>query len=121
MLFGAYQGHIPHLLKAGLLTGGAVVWSLWDGYLTDTRGQQFVSSLENAGIPLIHHHTSGHASPEDLRRLVDALNPTIVVPIHTEAPDQYPAFLKRPVTQRHDGQWWAAAGQGSESDVTPPD
>jgi ribonuclease J len=95
VLFGAFQGHVPHLLKSGLLTGGEVVWSMWDGYLADHRGQQFVTSLENAGIPLIHRHTSGHASPADLKRLGDAIGPAVIVPIHTEAPDRYAAALCR--------------------------
>lgn len=107
VLFGAYQGHIRHLLKAGLLTGGAVVWSLWDGYLTDPRGQQFVASLDQAGVPLIHYHTSGHASPADLRRLVQALKPAVIVPIHTEAPDQYTEVLGREATPQADGEWWS--------------
>lgn len=106
VLFGAYQGHIPHLLKSGLLTGGAVVWSLWDGYLSDLSGQRLTSSLGAAGIPLIHHHSSGHASPADLKRLVDALNPAAVVPIHTEAPDQYTEVLGRPAEHHADGEWW---------------
>lgn len=29
--FGAYQGEIPRLIRDGLMTVGAVVWSLWDG------------------------------------------------------------------------------------------
>jgi ribonuclease J len=108
VLFGAFQGHIPHLRKAGLLTGGAVVWSLWDGYLTDTRGQQFVTSLQEAGIPLIHHHTSGHASPSDLKRLVQAMNPVVIVPIHTEAPERFAEVVGGPVILRDDGAWWSA-------------
>ena len=88
-------------------TGGAVVWSLWDGYLTDTRGQQFVSSLEQAGIPLIHHHTSGHASPADLKRLVDGHQPQSRSSRSTpKRPTLYAAALDRPVIQHPDGAWW---------------
>lgn len=107
VLFGAYQGHIPHLLKTGLLTGGAVVWSLWDGYLTDPSGQRLIEGLAVGSVPLIHHHTSGHASPADLRRLVQALKPAVIVPIHTEAPVQYTEVLGREATPQADGEWWS--------------
>src|SRR5450759_1835072 len=30
VLFGAYQGEIPALIRDGLLTGGTVVWSMWE-------------------------------------------------------------------------------------------
>ena len=32
-------------------------------------------------------HVSGHAPPEDLRRIVEAANPTILVPVHTRFPE----------------------------------
>lgn len=107
VLFGAFQSHIPYLLKAGLLAGGTVVWSLWDGYLTEPSGQRLVTSLTAAGVPLIHHHTSGHASIEALRQLVDALDPYFIVPIHTEAPDRFHAVLGRDVSLHADGTWWS--------------
>nr|MCU0279879.1 hypothetical protein [Candidatus Nanopelagicales bacterium] len=107
VLYGAYQSHVRHLLKAGLLTGGAVAWSLWDGYLTEPSGTTLTSMLAAAGVPLIHHHTSGHASPTDLRRLVEALKPKVIVPIHTEAPDRYAVVLGRQATPHSDGEWWS--------------
>ena len=117
VLFGAFQGHVPHLLKAGLLDGGAVIWSMWDGYLADQRGQQLAASLEQAGIPLIHHHTSGHASPADLKRLATVISPRAIVPIHTEAPARYAAALSRPVIQHPDGAWWGVEPSGDQTSV----
>lgn len=106
VLYGAYQSTVGHLLQSGMLAQGCVVWSLWDGYLTEPRGVALLDDLAQAGIPLIHHHTSGHASPADLRRLAAAINATIIVPIHTEAPDRYANAFGRRVTQHADGQWW---------------
>ncbi|HEU4759005.1 MAG TPA: MBL fold metallo-hydrolase RNA specificity domain-containing protein, partial [Dehalococcoidia bacterium] len=31
-------------------------------------------------------HVSGHASPEELRRIVDLSNPSVLVPVHTRHP-----------------------------------
>ena len=40
VLFGVYQSEIPNLVRDGLLTGGAVVWWMWDGYLNEPSGQR---------------------------------------------------------------------------------
>ena len=107
VLFGAYQSEIQNLLRAGLLTDGAVIWSMWDGYLNQPSGQRLQAALKSANVPLIHHHTSGHASPTDLARLVHALKPDSVVPIHTEAPSAYGAAVGGNVQPHPDGAWWA--------------
>jgi ribonuclease J len=106
VLFGAYQGEIPSLVRDGLLTGGAVVWSMWDGYLDEPSGQRLQTVLQAANVPLIHHHTSGHATPADLVRLVQALSPAVVVPIHTEGPDAYASTVGEIVQPHPDGTWW---------------
>lgn len=106
VLFGAYQGEIPAMLRDGILAGGAVVWSMWDGYLNQPSGQRLQKELKSANVPLIHHHTSGHATPADLARLVQALRPEVVVPIHTEAPDVYASAVGDKVRPHADGTWW---------------
>jgi ribonuclease J len=52
-------------------------------------------------------HTSGHADPNSLVRLAQALNPRKVVPIHTEAP-QTMASLIQNVCTYPDGEWFEA-------------
>ena len=106
VLFGAYQGEIPSLIHDGLLSGGAVIWSMWDGYLNQPSGQRLQATLQSANVPLIRHHTSGHATPADLARLVHALEPDAVVPIHTEAPDTYARTIGELVQPHPDGTWW---------------
>ena len=51
------------------------------------------------------HHASGHAFITDLQRLVGALAPTRVVPIHSFAGDRFEHFFPR-VERRRDGEWW---------------
>jgi len=106
VLFGAYQGEIPSMIREALLTEGAVVWSLWDGYLNQPSGQRLQAALQSADVPLIQHHASGHATPADLARLVQALRPATVVPIHTEAPDAYASLVGEIVEAHRDGAWW---------------
>ena len=111
---GRFLLHVPsstagELLRAGVLDPSALaVWSLWDGYLAEPSGIRLRAALDAAGVPLVHLHTSGHASVTDLRRLVAELTPTRVVPIHSEAGDRYPELFPN-VDRQADGIWWEAA------------
>ncbi|WP_157549478.1 hypothetical protein [Microbacterium sp. Leaf288] len=66
-----------------------------------------VGALEKAGVRFIHHHTSGHASPADLRRLERAIAADRLVPIHTDAPHLYASHFDTVVGIEMEGTWWA--------------
>jgi len=87
------------------LQQATIVWSMWPGYLRNSSGKRFETWRVERGIPLIIHHSSGHAHVPDLRRLVDAIAPKRVVPIHSFAGDQFERFFPR-VERREDGEWW---------------
>ena len=53
------------------------------GYLFEERTKAFVEYLLSRGLTEHHLHTSGHADVETLKRLVDAIQPKTLVPIHT--------------------------------------
>ena len=103
--------HVPsstarELIRGGALTSaGTAVWSLWDGYLRQRSGLALASLLAQHEIPMPQVHTSGHASVKDLRRLVGAIRPSRVVPIHSEAGDRY-RDLFAGVDCHADGDWW---------------
>jgi ribonuclease J len=92
--------------RAGCLAGAGALWSMWPGYLTEPAGRATTEWLEDRGIPLTIAHTSGHATIADLRRLVAALAPERVVPVHTAAPELFSGFFPR-VDERADGEWWS--------------
>ena len=94
------------LLRLDVLdASGAVAWSLWDGYLHEGSGLRLQSDLAERGIQFVQLHTSGHASVGDLQRLVEALAPTRLVPMHSEAADRFGELFPR--VERHvDGEWW---------------
>ena len=96
---------VPELLSSGALDGGTAIWSMWSGYLAELSGLRLQARLAAASVPLVEHHTSGHASLADLQRLVAAVRPERVVPIHTEGAAQYTQHFPR-VTRQHDGSWW---------------
>lgn len=103
LLFSAGEGR--RLAAARALTGATCSWSLWSGYLAEPSGRRLTDLLSEHDIPLVEHHTSGHASVTDLRRLAQAIDPDRVVPIHTDGPDAYDD-LHPNVTPQPDGLWW---------------
>ena len=70
--------------RMGVLTGAALLYSLWPGYLDQPQNRLRAWCASN-DVPLQVYHTSGHADPIDLVRIAAALKPRMVIPIHTEA------------------------------------
>jgi ribonuclease J len=100
---------VPELLQDGALRSGVLIWSLWDGYLAEPSGQRLLAQALAAGVPVEHHHTSGHAPLPDLQRLVRAINPRQLVPIHTEGAAEYSRHFAAASPQA-DGAWWSVDG-----------
>lgn len=66
------------------------VYSMWRGYFERSRPLANLKSyLEGKGVRVEYIHTSGHAKLSDLKRLVSALEPKMVIPIHSFHPDKY--------------------------------
>ena len=93
------------LEAAECLDGAHAIWSMWPGYLQNTSGQLLRKWFYQHGIPMVVHHASGHACIPDLQRLVAALAPARVIPIHSAACDRFPEYFPR-VEPHADGKWW---------------
>ena len=87
------------------LTGACMIHSQWAGYLKEARFREVNTWLQSHGIRLHQIHTSGHANFADLKNLAEALNPSVLVPIHSDVPEMYSALYSK-VVQRADGEWW---------------
>jgi ribonuclease J len=82
-------------------TGKALaVYSMWHGYLERSDLREFLDAND---IPLTEVHTSGHAYIPELRKLVDALKPRWIIPIHTFYPEKFSDLFAN-VIQVQDGQ-----------------
>ena len=63
-----------------------LLYSMWDGYRTKP-GSKLMNFLTLTGTWEILH-TSGHASQDDIRRVIETVDPKILIPVHTDKPEQ---------------------------------
>lgn len=91
--------------KADCLKGAVYIYSQWEGYWEQGSYNKTQNWLAKHNIPKVSIHTSGHASPEDLKQLVAAINPHRVVPIHTFYPEKYVDLFTN-VELHSDDDWW---------------
>lgn len=103
MLFRGWM--MRDLDRAKALSGASVFWSQWDGYLSaGGTGAALKADCEARSIPFESIHTSGHASPGDLKRLASAVAPKKLIPIHTFERERFPSLFEN-VTLVDDGKW----------------
>ena len=105
----AYDAYALEVEAGGCLDGAVAVWSQRGGYLKQENGMQVSEALRVRDIRLEHAHTSGHASIADLKRLVAALEPRMLVPIHTFEPHRFPDHFGAIAEQKNDGERWEIA------------
>jgi len=77
-----------------------VIYSQWLGYLDGTCPEYFGSEKVSAfrsdpAVNFVYAHTSGHATVEDLQKLVEALTPKMLVGVHTESPEDFKTMFPR--------------------------
>ena len=96
---------MPDIERANCLVGACLIHSQWEGYRKADRLIEIDAWRKAHGIPFHQIHTSGHASPADLKRIATALAPEMVVPIHTDNRMGYDA-LGMDIVFHQDGEWW---------------
>lgn len=96
---------LDELENLGVLVDADAVWSMWSGYLSLPSTRPALRILRRNGVLLHEAHASGHACPRDLRRLVEAVRPDRVVPVHTACPENM-AQVSGATEVHADGDWW---------------
>lgn len=105
---------LTQVSKSGLIekfAGGAasaVIYSMWEGYLESADDEYFGAETlrklkEDGKIEFVKAHCSGHAYVEDLEALASAIDPKMLIPIHTEYPQDYASQFAN-VHQLEDGE-----------------
>jgi ribonuclease J len=92
-----------HMTGMPGLVNGRLIWSMWEGYRADRPQIALERFLEERGFTVESLHTSGHASVQDLQRVISALDPVRVVPIHGTTPEGFLALSDK-VVLAEDGQ-----------------
>jgi len=77
------------LEKIETIDNGNLIYSMWEGYLDKPNTKEFIDYLNNKKFKLYKIHTSGHADTKTLKKLVEAIKPKNIVPIHTFEADKY--------------------------------
>jgi ribonuclease J len=85
-----------------------VIYSQWLGYLDGTPADYFGSDRisgfrSDPEVNFIYAHSSRHAPLKDLQKLAGALNPKMLVPIHTEDAEGFRSQFEN-VTTLMDGE-----------------
>jgi len=99
---------LADLKREPKLTFSQPIFSMWSGYWklpNKMKWQKKFVSDQGFSEPLFIH-TSGHASPSDLKRYVQAAAPAKLVPIHTEVPEEYQLLYPvEKIRALKDGEW----------------
>jgi ribonuclease J len=92
------------LEKINGIESGNFIYSMWAGYLKKSGTMQFVDYLTNRKFTLHKIHTSGHADTKTLKKMVEAIKPKNIVPIHTFEGDKYNDIFNEPIVELKDGE-----------------
>lgn len=71
-----------------------LIYSMWSGYLDkshpafDEYKNNFVNSALNSGCRMVHLHTSGHASVDEIKKVCEITSAKTIIPIHSEKPEK---------------------------------
>ncbi len=90
------------LEKINDIGGGNFIYSMWEGYLKKSGTMKFVDYLANREFSLHKIHTSGHADIKTLKKMVEAIKPKNIVPIHTFEGDKYKDIFDEPIVELED-------------------
>ncbi|MCL2480457.1 MAG: AAA family ATPase [Spirochaetaceae bacterium] len=71
------------------LSGGTLIYSMWEGYKENISTERFLSNILKRGAVITTIHTSGHADYYTLQKMIDAVKPKQLIPIHTLESGKY--------------------------------
>ena len=70
------------------------IYSMWPGYLEKSPSLKRLKKLfKDSGVKYKFIHTSGHAKVADIKKLVNALNPETIIPIHSFHTEEFIKFF----------------------------
>lgn len=70
---------------------GQIIYSMWEDYLKPKYADKALIDFIG-GRPVEHLHTSGHAYVETIAKLIETVDPKVIIPMHTERADEFAAI-----------------------------
>jgi ribonuclease J len=67
----------------------ALIFSMWNGYRRDPYYSEMLDWFSTGGGQEVEIHTSGHASPADLRAFAKAIQAKALIPVHGQDWDRH--------------------------------
>ena len=91
-------------LKSMNVKDGNLIYSMWSGYKDQPKTKEFIDLFISNNFNVIDIHTSGHADIETLKEYTNAINPKMIIPIHTNNKKEYKSIFDQTVLELDDNQ-----------------
>lgn len=78
------QAYLEKLSSLMSFENGVLFYSMWEGYKTNEDMESFISYMQGKGIKVVSLHTSGHADSSTIDALIKKVQPSVIIPVHTE-------------------------------------
>jgi len=79
------------------------IYSMWKGYLKKDLFNKMLQWIDAQNVEIHYIHTSGHASIDTLKEVIDYLKPKELIPIHTFYPEKFKELCNN-VKMLNDGE-----------------
>jgi ribonuclease J len=86
------------------IDGGNLIYSMWEGYMKKNNTKTFLEYFIKRAFSIHNIHTSGHADTDTLKKMVEAIKPKFIVPIHTFSGSEYHKIFITPIIEMNDGE-----------------
>ena len=78
------RAYLEKLSSLMSFENGVLFYSLWEGYKEKEDMAAFISFIQGKGVKVISLHTSGHADSNTIDALIKKVQPSTIMPVHTE-------------------------------------
>lgn len=93
----AMQDYLEKLSGILPFEGGVLFYSMWSGYKRKRDVAALLRFMQEKGVRVEDLHTSGHADEKAVMALIDHVDPTYIIPVHTENAEWFEQYGNRSV------------------------
>jgi len=71
-----------------------LIYSMWAGYLDTGYCDAVQAELKKRNGRFVKCHSSGHIDQKSLKNIINEINPSTLIPVHTESPEAFNEFCE---------------------------